>query len=73
MSSRRRSALLARGAELHYVIRRWTLFGIPLPLSLGPQSRTSEGVEDGQFRFDVEIRHAFMGFIVRYRGVLLPR
>jgi hypothetical protein len=39
------------------VIRRWTLFGVPLPLCLGPRSRASESVENGRFRFDVQIRH----------------
>jgi hypothetical protein len=63
-------ALVADGPNLRYVIRHWTLFGIRLPLWLGPHSQASESVEDGKFRFDVEIRHAFTGFIVRYRGLL---
>jgi hypothetical protein len=52
------------------VIRRWTLFGVPLPLCLGPRSRASESVENGRFRFDVQIRHPLTGLIVRYRGLL---
>lgn len=63
-------ALLIDGGSLRYVIRRWTLFGIPLPLALGPQSRASESTEHGQFRFDVEISHPLTGLIVRYRGLL---
>jgi hypothetical protein len=63
-------ALLADGLDLQYLIRRWTLFGIPLPLSMGPRGRASESVEDGRFRFDVEIGHPFTGLIVRYRGLL---
>jgi hypothetical protein len=66
-------ALVVDGVNLRYVLRRWTLFGMPLPLSLGPQSHASESVEDGKFRFDVEIRHPLTGFIVRYRGLLSPR
>ena len=63
-------ALVVDGANLRYVLRRWTLFGIPLPLALGPQSIASESTEDGKFRFDVEIRHPLTGLIVRYRGLL---
>ena len=66
-------ALVVEGTTLQYVIRRWTLFGIPLPLWLGPQSRASESVEDGRFRFDVEIRHPLTGLIVKYQGLLSPR
>jgi hypothetical protein len=66
-------ALVVDGAHLRYVIRRWTFLGIPLPLSLGPQTRTSESIEDGKFRFDVEISHPLTGLIVRYQGLLSPQ
>lgn len=66
-------ALVVEDTALQYVIRRWTLFGIPLPLWLGPRSRASESVEDGRFRFDVEIRHPLTGLIVKYQGLLSPR
>ena len=62
-------ALVADKAGLRYVLRRWTLFGIALPLSFGPRSKAYESVEDGKFRFDVEIGHPFAGLIVRYRGL----
>jgi hypothetical protein len=64
-------ALVVEGATLRYVIRRWSLLGVPLPLALGPRrSRASESVEDGKFRFDVEIRHPLTGLIVHYEGLL---
>jgi len=66
-------ALVVDDANLRYVIRRWTLLGIPLPLWLGPQGRATESLEDGQFRFEVEIRHLFTGLIVRYQGLLSPQ
>jgi len=63
-------ALAVDGADLQYVIRRWTLSGVPLPISIGPRGCASESVEEGRFRFDVEIGHPLTGLIVRYRGVL---
>jgi hypothetical protein len=66
-------ALIVEGGTLRYEIRRWTLLGIPLPLWLGPPGRASESVEDGKFRFDVQMHHPFTGLIVRYRGLLSPR
>jgi hypothetical protein len=65
-------ALVVDGACLRYVIRRWNLFGIPFPLWLGPRSTAFESVEDGNFKFDVEVSHPFTGLIVRYRGLLMP-
>jgi hypothetical protein len=65
-------ALVAEGANLRYVLRRWALCGVPLPLILGPRSRALESVEDGQFRFDVEIALPLAGLVVRYQGTLTP-
>jgi hypothetical protein len=66
-------ALVIEGERLRLVLRRWSIFGIPLPLSLAPRSNTYEHVEDGRFRFHVEISHPFTGLIVRYRGWLVPQ
>jgi hypothetical protein len=63
-------ALVVDGANLRYIVRRWRLLGISLPLSLGPRSTALESVQDGKFRFDVEIGHPFTGLIVRYCGLL---
>jgi hypothetical protein len=63
-------ALVVQSSGLQYVLRRWTLLGIPLPLWLGPRSTASESVRDGNFCFDVAISHPLTGLIVRYCGVL---
>jgi hypothetical protein len=63
-------ALVVDGANLRYIVRRWALLGIPLPLSLGPRSAAIESAQDGRFRFQVEIGHPFTGLIVRYCGLL---
>jgi hypothetical protein len=65
-------ALVAEQGRLHLVLRRWSAFGVPLPMFLCPRSTAFETVEDGRFRFHVEIGHPLTGLIVRYRGWLAP-
>lgn len=55
------------------VIRRFSAFGIPLPLWLSPTTAAHEEIVDGRFHFDVEIGHPLTGMIVRYRGWLAPK
>lgn len=51
----------------------WSFLGLPLPRALAPIGETYEAVDaDGRFTFHVEIAHAWLGLIVRYRGTLLP-
>lgn len=65
-------ALVVEAGELRLVLRRWTVLGMPLPLTWGPWTRAREHVAGGRFRFDVEIGHRLTGSIVRYRGWLVP-
>jgi hypothetical protein len=65
-------ALVLRKEKLFLVVRRWSLFGLPLPAFCAPGGTTYECVEDGRFRFHVEIRHPWLGLLVAYRGWLLP-
>jgi hypothetical protein len=53
-------------------IRRWSAFGLPLPLMLGPRPVAREWEEDGRFRFDVAISLPLIGPVVRYAGWLRP-
>ena len=64
--------LPADDAGLTMVVRRWSLFGIPLPLSLAPRSLAREWEEGGVFHFDVPIALPLVGRVVHYRGVLRP-
>jgi hypothetical protein len=66
-------ALVIEGERLRLVMRRWTIFSVPLPLALAPRSDTYEHVADGRFRFHVEISHPITGLIVCYRGWLEPQ
>jgi hypothetical protein len=65
-------ALVAEQGRLSLVLRRWSFLGLPLPMWLCPRSASYESVEDGRFRFHVEISHPLTGLIVRYRGWLEP-
>jgi hypothetical protein len=63
-------ALVVADGRLSLVPRSWSVLGIPLPLWLCPRAAAYESVEDGLFRFHVEIRHPLTGLIVGYRGWL---
>jgi Domain of unknown function (DUF4166)/Saccharopine dehydrogenase NADP binding domain len=58
--------------RMRLVLRRWSAFGIPLPIFLAPRTDAYEFAEDGRFNFHVEISHPLTGLIVRYRGWLVP-
>ncbi len=66
-------ALLREAGRLRLLVRRWSVFGIPLPAALAPFGDAYESAEDGRFRFHVEIRLPLIGLIVGYRGWLAPR
>ena len=65
-------ALVCESDRMRLVLRRWSMFGIPLPLFLAPRSNAYEFARDGRFHFHVEIGHPFTGPIVGYRGWLVP-
>ena len=66
-------ALVLDQGRLRLIVRRWSMFGIPLPLSLAPGGNAYEYAENGRFHFHVEIGHPLTGSIVGYRGWLVPR
>ena len=65
-------ALVIEGDGLRLVMRRWTVFGIPMPLWLGPRSNSRETVLDGRYCFSIELTHPLTGLIVKYEGWLEP-
>jgi hypothetical protein len=65
-------ALVIDDKRLVLVMRRWSVFGIPLPLWLCPRTQTYESAEDGRFNFHVKISHPLTGPIVSYDGWLEP-
>ena len=64
-------ALAVEGDLLRLVMRRWTLFGMPLPLSWAPRSNSYETEGEGRFQFHVSLSHPMLGLIVSYRGWLV--
>jgi hypothetical protein len=66
-------ALVVDGGRLRLVVRRWSFFGLPLPLALAPGGDSHEFADQGRFNFHVEIAHPLTGLIVRYRGWLARR
>jgi len=66
-------ALVLDGSRLRLIVRRWSVFGIPLPVWLAPRGNSYEYSENGRFHFHVETAHPFTGLIVGYRGWLVPR
>lgn len=65
-------ALVVENDRLLFVMRRWSVAGIPMPLFLRPKGMTFESVVDQRFCFDVEITFPIVGHIVTYRGWLEP-
>jgi hypothetical protein len=65
-------AVVVSDGRLALVLRRWNIFGVPLPMWLCPRSDSHESAEDGRFNFHVRISHPFTGLIVRYDGWLGP-
>ena len=63
-------ALVWEQDRLNLILRHWNIFGIPLPVFLGPNGKTYEYVADGSFCFHVEIAHWLTGSIVKYQGRL---
>jgi hypothetical protein len=66
-------ALVIDDGKLRLVLRRWSVLGLPLPLTLAPRADAYESADDGRFNFHVEIAQPLTGLIVRYRGWLRPR
>ena len=62
--------LPADTSGLTMVMRRWTVFSVPLPLILAPKSTAREWAEGDAFCFDVPIDLPVIGRIVHYRGRL---
>jgi hypothetical protein len=63
-------ALVTESRRLKLIVRRWSIFGIPLPRVLAPGGNSFEFEDEGRFRFHVEIRSTVTGLIVRYTGYL---
>jgi len=66
-------ACVVEEGRLRLIVRRWSLFGIPMPRLLSPSGEAFEYEQDGRFHFDVELKAPLLGKLVRYRGWLVPQ
>lgn len=57
---------------LTMTLKRWTMFGIRLPLFLAPRIAAREYEAEGRFHFDVRLTFPLIGGIVHYTGWLIP-
>jgi hypothetical protein len=64
-------ALVLESGKLQFIVRRWSVLGLPLPRAWAPDGASFEHVADGRFHFHVEIGHRLTGLIVRYTGWLV--
>jgi hypothetical protein len=65
-------ACVVEEGRLRLIVRRWSLFGVPMPRFLSPSGDAFEYEQDGRFHFDVELKAPLLGQLVRYRGWLVP-
>lgn len=65
--------LLTDSNRLRFLVRGWSIFGIPLPGFLAPTGDSFEYEEEGTFHFHVEISSPIAGLIARYSGYLEQR
>lgn len=63
-------ALVLKEGKLHSITRRWSVFGIPLPLAFAPAASVFEYADGDDFCFHVEVKHWLMGLLVKYEGRL---
>ncbi len=54
------------------ILRRWSAFGLPMPIALAPRIAAREWAEGDAFAFDVAIAVPLAGPVVRYHGTLRP-
>ena len=66
-------AVILDEGVLRMAVRKWEMFGIPMPLFLAPRGNAYEYENEDRFHFSVEISHPFIGLMVRYRGWLIPK
>ena len=65
-------ALAATEDGLAMHLKRWSAFGIRLPLFLAPRIAAREYEAEGRFHFDVRLSFPLIGGIVHYTGWLKP-
>jgi hypothetical protein len=63
-------ALVLENERLHFVVRNWRVFGLPIFKRWAPFGDSYEHEQAGTFCFHIEIRHPLLGLLVKYSGGL---
>jgi Domain of unknown function (DUF4166) len=68
-------ALVVEAGRLRLLMRRWSLFGVAMPIALAPVCDVYEYEKQGRFHFFVDLGLKRVGLIVRYQvgWSLVPR
>jgi hypothetical protein len=67
-----RFRLTLRGDVLVWALAGWRLGPIPLPRWSVPRIECLEGADGERFTFDIDVTFPLIGWVIRYRGWLLP-
>jgi hypothetical protein len=59
-----------KDGRLHLDLVAFRFFGLPFPSWISPQFPAAESEVDGRYRFDVPIFLPFLGFAIRYIGLM---
>jgi hypothetical protein len=65
-------ALPVEDGALTMRLRRWSLFGLPLPLLLAPRVSARESQEGDRYCFDARVALPGIGDVIHYSGWLRP-
>jgi hypothetical protein len=63
-------ALVVEAGRLRLLMRRWSLFGVTMPIALAPVCDAYEYEKQGRFHFFVDLGLKWIGLVVRYQGWL---
>ena len=63
-------ALVVETGRLRLLVRRWSLFGVTMPIALAPECVACEYEAQGRFHFCIDLGLKWIGLIVRFQGWL---
>lgn len=64
--------LTPRADGLTWTLPGWRLFGLPLPRWSVPKIECLERADGERFTFDIDVTFPLVGWVIRYRGWLMP-
>jgi hypothetical protein len=68
-----RFQLIALPEGLAWSLVGWRLLSVPLPRWSVPRVESLESADSGRLTFDIDVAFPFIGWLIHYRGWLLPQ